>query len=79
MAQVNVQETNNNLSKLINMREDGSENNVIISKNVTPAFQMALLPNSEKNSIIGMAKGKFHCPEDIHQYDDEISELFEQS
>ena len=76
MTQVNVLEAKNNLSRLIRMLEDGTEDNIIISRNGVPVVQMVLLPKSHKKSIIGAAKGEFKCPEDIHLYDDEISGLF---
>lgn len=77
MTQVNVLEAKNNLSKLIRMLEDGTEDNIIISRNGVPIVQMVLLPKPEKKSIIGIAKGSYKCPDDIHLYDDEILKLFE--
>ena len=77
MTQVNVLEAKNNLSKLIRMLEEGSEDSIVISRNGTPVVQMALLPKPEKKSIIGAARGEFKCPDDIHLYDDEIADLFE--
>ena len=76
MTQVNVLEAKNNLSRLIRMLEDGTEDNIIISRNGVPVVQMVLLPKPDKRSIIGAAKGEFKCPADIHLYDDEISGLF---
>ena len=76
MTQVNVLEAKNNLSKLIHMLESGDEDNIIISRNGEPIVQMTLLPKPQKRSIIGAAKGEFHCPDDIHELDDEITAMF---
>ena len=76
MAQVNVLEAKNNLSRLIHMLESGDEENILISRNGVPIVQMTLLPRPQRKSIIGTAKGEFKCPEDIHLYDNEVAELF---
>lgn len=76
MTQVNVLEAKNNLSRLIRMLEDGTEDNIVISRNGVPVVQMVLLPKPEKKSIIGAARGEFTWPEDIHMLDDEVAELF---
>ena len=76
MTQVNVLEARNNLSHLIRLLEEGSEESIIIARNGVPIVQMMLIPKPEKKSIIGAAKGEFKCPDDIHLYDNEISELF---
>ena len=76
MTQVNVLEAKNNLSKLIRMLEDGTEDNIVISRNGVPVVQMILLPKPEKKTIIGAAKSEFTWPEDIHLLDDEIADLF---
>ena len=34
------------------------------------------LQRTVRKTIIGIAKGQFTCPEDIHAYDDVIAELF---
>ena len=76
MIQVNVLEAKNNLSRLLHMLESGEEDQIIISRNGEPVAQLTLMPKPEKKSIIGIAKGEFSWPEDIHYLDDEISEMF---
>lgn len=76
MTHVNIRETNNNVSKLIRMPEDASEGN-IISGNAVPIIHMAGITGPKKKTIIGATKNDFKCPDNIHLYDDEISELFE--
>ena len=76
MTQVNILEAKNKLSYLIRLIEDGSEDAIIISRNGTPVAQMIPLPKHEKKSFIGIAKGEFTCPDDIHFGDDDISEMF---
>lgn len=76
MTQVNVLEAKNNLSKLIHMLESGDEDNIIICRNGEPVVQMTSLQKPQKKSIIGVAKGEFECPDDIHFLDDEIAEMF---
>ena len=78
MIQVNVLEAKNNLSKLIHMLESGDEDHIIISRNGEPIVQMTLLPKPQKRSIIGVAKndGDFSWPEDFHELDDEIANMF---
>lgn len=78
MIQVNISKAKDNLSKLIHMLEDGMADNIIISRNGVPVVQMVQIPKPKKKSIIGAAKGEFNCPDDIYQYDNEISKLFEQ-
>ena len=75
MTQVNVLEAKNKLSYLIRMLEDGTEDSIIISRNGVPVVQMVLLPKTGKKTIIGAARGEFHCPQDINRFDDEIAEL----
>lgn len=77
MTQVNILEAKNNLSRLIHMLEDGTEDNIIIARDGVPVVQMTLLSKPEKKSIFGVAKGEFKCPDDIHYLDDEIADMFE--
>lgn len=78
MTQVNVLEAKNNLSRLIHMLEDGTEDNVIISRNGEPIVEMTLLSKPKKKSIIGAAKddGDFSWPEDFNDLDNEIAKMF---
>ena len=76
MTQVNVLEAKNELSRLIRLLETGQEEMIVIARNGAPVVQMMLYPKKERRSVIGAAKGKFNCPSDPFQYDDEVSELF---
>ena len=76
MTQVNILEAKNELSRLIRLLESGQEDHIVIARNGTPVVQMVIYPGKKKRSIIGAAKGKFNCPADLEQYDEEIMELF---
>ena len=78
MTQVNVLEAKNNLSRLIHMLEDGTEDNIIIARDGVPIVQMTLLPKTQKRSIIGAAKkdGDFSWPKNFNELDEEIADMF---
>ncbi len=76
MTQVNVLEAKNELSRLIRLLESREEDHIIIARNGVPVVQMVLYPQENRKSKIGTAKGKIHCPEDIHLLDDEVLSMF---
>ena len=76
MTQVNVFEAKNELSRLIRLLETKQEDHIIIARNGVPVVQMVLYPQRNEGSKIGTARGKFTCPEDINEFDDEVMEMF---
>ncbi len=76
MCQVNVLEAKTNFSKLLKMLEDGVEKEVIVARSGKPVAKITLMPKVDVSKRIGLFKGKFVCPEDIDDCNDEIARLF---
>lgn len=77
MTQVNMLEAKTELSKLVRLLETGQEEMILIARNGTPVVEMKLVQKKPASKRIGIAKGKFHIPEDFDKWDDEISDMFE--
>ena len=67
-----------NLSGLIDMLETGQEKQILIARDGTPVVAMTLYAHSARaaSKRIGVAKGKFVCPDDLDKYNDEIADLW---
>ncbi len=79
MCQVNMLEAKTGLSKLVKALETVKENIVYIARNGHPVVQMTLIPKTDVGKRIGIAKGKFTVPDDFDEWDDEVSDMFEES
>jgi len=77
MTQVNMLEAKTELSKLVRMLETRQEEVIVIARNGKPVVEMKLAQKKPVPKRIGIAKGKFHIPEDFDSWDDEISDAFE--
>lgn len=81
MTQVNMHEAKTNLSKLIQMLEEGEEDVIYIARNGVSAAQITLVPKVDVSKRIGIAKGQIKVSEDFDSIfdslDDTIAELFE--
>ena len=78
MTQVNIPEAEMNLDGLIGMLETGRESQILIARHGTPVAAMTLYapPAPAASKRIGVAKGKFLCPDDLDKYNDEIADLW---
>ena len=77
MTQVNVLEAKTNLSKLLQMLEDGEEDVIIIARNGQPVADLRLSSKRGRTpSFLGFKEGKYQIPDDIDVDNDEIANLF---
>jgi prevent-host-death family protein len=78
MDAVNMHEAKSRLSQLVEAVESGREAEVVIARNGRPVARLvplAAAPDVSKR--IGVAKGKFTVPDDLDEYEDEITAMFE--
>ena len=73
--QVNVHEAKTDFSKLLRLLETKRVSTITIARNGKPVAIMTLCPEIPVSKRIGIAKGKFHDPEDFDAYDGEIEAL----
>ena len=73
---VDVQEVKTDFFKLIRLLEIGQVESIIVTKNEKPIVIMTPYPKKPVTNRIGIAKGKFHDPENFDKYDDDIASLF---
>lgn len=78
MTQVNMLEAKTDLSKLVRLLETRQEEVILIARNGTPVVEMKLVQESPVSKRIGIAKGRFHLPEDFSQWDSDIADMFEE-
>jgi len=76
MTTVNMLQAKNNLSKLVEAVESGSEAEVIIARNGKPAVRIVPLDQKRRGVRLGLAKGKFVVPDNIDRDNDEIAKMF---
>ncbi len=77
MTQVNVLEAKTNLSKLLQMLEEGVEDVIVIARNGTPIANLTLTSaHNPTPHFIGCREGLYDIPDDIDADNDEIAELF---
>ena len=74
--QVNVLEAKTDFSKLLRLLETKRESSITIARNGKPVAVLSLCPEKAVTRRIGIAKGKFHDPEDFDAYDEEVAALF---
>lgn len=78
MSIVNMHDAKSRLSKLVDAVERGEVAEVIIARNGRPAARLGpIAPVAGAASRIGVAKGLFVAPADLHTLDDEVRALFE--
>ena len=77
MCKMNVLEAKTNFSKIIAMLERKEEKEVIIARAGKPVAKVVLYDEPVTfERALGIAKGKFVCPDDIDEYNDEIARMF---
>jgi prevent-host-death family protein len=69
-------EAKNNLSKLVEAVESGSESEIIIARNGRPAARLVPLGHTGKRPLLGIAKGLFEVPDNIDEDNEEIAKMF---
>lgn len=74
--QVNILEAKTNLSKLVKLIETGKEDSIIIAKYGKPVAKMVVYNDVPVSKRIGIAEGRLKSPDDLDQYNDEISAMF---
>lgn len=74
--EVNILETETELSKLIRLIETGREERIILARSGKPVAEMKSYHGNSVSGRIGIAKGKLKSPEDLDQYEDEIAGMF---
>ena len=73
--QVNVENAKTNLSKYIRLVETGREAYVTIARNGRPVAKIVPVEETPVSRRIGVAKGKFHAPEDFDANNDEAAAI----
>ncbi|MBR6200228.1 MAG: hypothetical protein IKQ61_08210 [Spirochaetales bacterium] len=76
MCTMNVLEAKTKFSKILEMLENHDENEFVICRRNKPVAKIVLIPQDNPPIRIGIAKGKFTIPDDIHYLDDEIAAEF---
>jgi prevent-host-death family protein len=75
MRAYNMLEAKNQLSKLVEAVENGSEPEIIIARNGKPAARVVPLANRTAKIRLGLAKGRYVL-DDFDRADDLIATLF---
>ena len=76
MLSFNMLDAKNQLSKLVEAVESGSEAEILIARNGKPAAR--LVPLSTQSRVrLGLARGRFTVPDTIDDDNAEIAKLFE--
>ena len=73
MMQVSVREAKADLSKLIRLIENKTEDEIRIARNGQPIVKIILIQPSPPTKRIGVAEGKFIIPDDLDAGSDEIA------
>lgn len=76
MEAVNMHEAKSRLSALVEAVESGREAEVVIARNGKPAARLVPIAGRDAGKRIGIAKGRFRAPDDIDEYEEEITALF---
>lgn len=76
MRTVNMLQAKSTLSKLVEEIEQGKHTEIIIARNGRPAAKLVSIDTSAADKRLGVAKGKFHVPDDIDACNDDLARLF---
>lgn len=74
--QVNILETDTDLSELVSLIESGREERIIIARYGKPVAEMRTYRENPVSKRIGIARGKLKSPDDLDEYNAEIAEMF---
>jgi len=77
MVTVNMLEAKTNLSKLVEVLESGTEEEIVIARNGRPAARLMPMGSGCASSIVGIAKGQFFFDKgEFDAMDEEIATMF---
>ena len=76
MQPVNMFQAKSSLSRLVEAIELGQEREVIIARNGRPAAKLVPIDTVSAEQRIGVARGKFHVPDNIDAHNAEVTHLF---
>ncbi|MBO5574356.1 MAG: hypothetical protein J5947_08960 [Clostridium sp.] len=65
--QVNMFEAKTELSKLVKALENREEDVIFLARNGKPVVQMTRIPEKKISRRIGVAEGRFTCPETLEE------------
>lgn len=77
MTQVNMLEAKTDLSRLVRMLENRTEDVIYLARNGKAIVQMTLIPETPAAQRIGAARGAFKVPDAFDDWDQEIADMFE--
>jgi antitoxin (DNA-binding transcriptional repressor) of toxin-antitoxin stability system len=75
MCQVNVLQAKTELSRLIALLENKTEDEVVIARNGKPVARIVRWNGKGAENRIGIAKGMFIAPEDFDELDETVAAL----
>lgn len=76
MQTVNMLQAKSSLSKLVEVIEQGQEQEIVIARNGRPAARLVAIDSSPAEKRIGVAKGLFVVPDSIDTHNAEVAMLF---
>lgn len=77
MTQVNMLEAKTDLSRLVRMLENRTEDVIYLARNGKAVVQMTLIPEAPEAQRIGAARGAFTVPDAFDDWDQDIEDMFE--
>lgn len=76
MQTVNMLQAKSSLSRLVEVIEQGQEQEIVIARNGRPAARLVAIDSSPAGKRIGVAKGLFVVPDSIDTHNAEVALLF---
>ena len=76
MYQVNIFQAKTELSKLIAMLEDKTQESIIIARNGKPVARLIPVSQSDTHQRIGVARGLFTAPADFDEDNELVAAFF---
>ncbi|MCP4040892.1 MAG: type II toxin-antitoxin system prevent-host-death family antitoxin [Gammaproteobacteria bacterium] len=76
MNPVNVLEAKNQLSRLLEKVESGTEPEIVIARHGRPVARLVPLAEQPVEYRVGVVKGRFEVPESIDAHNDEVAAIF---
>ncbi|HAP43063.1 MAG: hypothetical protein A2087_09295 [Spirochaetes bacterium GWD1_61_31] len=76
MYQVNIFQAKTELSKLIAMLEDKSQESIVIARNGKPVARLMPANQPDIRQRIGVARGLFTAPDNLDEDNETIAALF---
>lgn len=76
MQTVNMLQAKSSLSRLVEVIEQGQEEEIVIARNGRPAARLVAIDSFPAEKRIGVAKGLFVVPDSIDSHNAEVAMLF---